>query len=198
LPALPKRDSYINIDDLKRRISLYEDEAAYKELFFHLFPSLTRFSESILKSKEVAEELVSDVFISVWNDRTRLQEIDDFRLYLFVAVRNNSLRKLKQISRRYTLSLDELELPAGSVDQSPEDHVLSRETVQEIEAAIESLPPRARLIFKLAKEDHLRYKEIAKLLNISVKTVDHQLAISLKKIAQSLGALARKKNKKNS
>jgi RNA polymerase sigma-70 factor (family 1) len=197
LPALPYRNTYINIDDLKRRIALYEDEAAYKELFFQLFPSLTRFSEGILKSKEVAEELVSDVFISVWNDRARLQEIEDFRLYLFVSVRNNSLRKLKQISKRYTISLDELDLPAGSFDLSPEDQVLSRETVQEIELAIESLPPRARLIFKLAKEDRLRYKEIARLLNISVKTVDHQLALSLKKIAVTLGNLARKKNKKN-
>lgn len=194
---MPHRNTYINIDDLKRRIALYEDEAAYKELFFHLFPSLTRFSEGILKSKEVAEELVSDVFISVWNDRARLQEIEDFRLYLFVAVRNNSLRKLKQLSKRYTISLDELDLPAGSFDLSPEDRVLSRETVREIESAIESLPPRARLIFKLAKEDRLRYKEIARLLNISVKTVDHQLALSLKKIAITLGNFARKKNKKN-
>lgn len=191
--ALPQREMYINIDDLKRRIALYDDEAAYKELFFHLFPSLTRFAEGILKSKEVAEELVSDVFISLWNDRARLQEIENFRLYLFVSVRNNSLRKLRQLSKRSTLSLDDLDLPAGSFELSPEDRVLSRETVRAIESAIENLPPRARLIFKLAKEDRLRYKEIAQLLNISVKTVDHQLAISLKKIALSLGALVRKK-----
>lgn len=193
---MPPKDSYINIDDLKRRIAVYEDEAAYKELFFQLFPSLTRFSESILKSKEVAEELVSDVFITIWNDRAKLLDIEDFRLYLFISVRNNSLRKLKQINRRATVSLDELDLSSISSHFSPEDQVLSRETTREIEAAIEGLPPRARLILKLAKDDRLRYKEIARLLNISVKTVDHQLAISLKKISVVLGVLAKRKNRK--
>ncbi len=193
---MPPKDSYINIDDLKRRIAVYEDEAAYKELFFQLFPSLTRFSESILKSKEAAEELVSDVFITIWNDRAKLLDIEDFRLYLFISVRNNSLRKLKQINRRATVSLDELDLSSISSHFSPEDQVLSRETTREIEAAIEGLPPRARLILKLAKDDRLRYKEIARLLNISVKTVDHQLAISLKKISVALGLLAKRKNRK--
>ena len=193
---MPPKNSYINIDDLKRRIAVYEDEAAYKELFFQLFPSLTRFSESILKSKEAAEELVSDVFITIWNDRAKLLDIEDFRLYLFISVRNNSLRKLKQINRRATVSLDELDLSSISSHFSPEDQVLSRETTREIEAAIEGLPPRARLILKLAKDDRLRYKEIARLLNISVKTVDHQLAISLKKISVALGLLAKRKNRK--
>lgn len=185
---------YKNIKDLQRRIAIYEDETAYKELFMQLFNSLTRFSTSLVQSKETAEEIVSDVFISIWNNRTQLNEIEDLQLYIFIAVKNNSLRKLKQQNKNSMISLDEMPVELDSFYQNPEDKILSAESLKNIEAAMDSLPHRARLILKLAKEDRMKYKDIATLLGISVKTVDHQLAISLKKIAVTLGASFRKKS----
>jgi RNA polymerase sigma-70 factor (family 1) len=182
-----------HIKELQRRIGLYEDEQAYKQLFLFTFSSLTRFSAAITHSKEVAEEIVSDVFIQLWNNRVKIQEIEDLQLYLFIAVKNNSVHKLRQHEKNRTVSLDDLRIEVDSVYQNPEDKVLSTEAVQAIESAIEHLPPRARLIFKLAKEDKMRYKEIASLLNISVKTIDNQLAIALKKITEALGTTIRKK-----
>lgn len=192
--CLEKQTPYKNIKDLQRRIAVYEDETAYKELFLILFNSLTRFSTGIVQSKETAEEIVSDVFIHLWNERSRLTDIEDLQLYLFIAVKNNSLRKLKQLNKQRTLSIDEFNIDMDSTYQNPEDKVLSAESLRKIESIIESLPNRAKLILKLAKEDRLRYKEIAVLLNISVKTVDHQLAITLKKIAIALGSTFRKKS----
>ncbi|MEJ8818916.1 RNA polymerase sigma-70 factor [Lacibacter sp. H407] len=186
--------SYKSVRDLQRRIAIYEDEAAYKELFMILFHSLTRFATGIVHSKETAEEIVSDVFISIWNDRARLNEIEDLQLYIFIAVKNNAIRKLKQQNKRVTISIDEIDVEMDSLYQNPEDQVMSSESLHHIEAAINSLPPRARLVFKLAKEDKMRYKEIANLLNISVKTVDNQLAIALKKLAQAVGTPFRKKS----
>jgi len=194
LNCLEKQKSYKNIKDLQRRIAVYEDETAYKELFFILFNSLTRFSTGIVQSKETAEEIVSDMFIHLWNERSRLADIEDLQLYLFIAVKNNSLRKLKQENKHRTLSIDEFNIDMDSAYQNPEDKVLSAESLRKIESIIESLPNRAKLILKLAKEDRLRYKEIAVLLNVSVKTVDHQLAITLKKIAIALGSTFRKKS----
>ena len=159
-----------------------------------LLHSLTRFATGIVQSKETAEEIVSDVFISIWNDRTRLNEIEDLQLYLFIAVKNNAVRKVKQQNKRSTISIDEIEVEMDSLYQSPEDQIMSSESVRSIETAINSLPPRARLVLKLAKEDKMRYKEIASLLNISVKTVDNQLAIALKKLALAVGTPFRKKN----
>lgn len=172
---------------------MYEDETAYKELFLILFNSLTRFSTSIIQSRETAEEIVSDVFISIWNNRSQLNEIEDLQLYIFIAVKNNSLRKLKQQNRNTTISLDEMNIELDSFYQNPEDKFLSDESMQQIETAINHLPHRAKLIFKLAKEDRMRYKDIASLLNISVKTVDHQLSIALRKIAVAIGSAIRKK-----
>jgi RNA polymerase sigma-70 factor (family 1) len=191
---LPNDKSYKSIRDLQRRIAIYEDEGAYKELFMILFPSLTRFATGIIHSKETAEEIVSDVFISIWNERARLNEIEDLQLYIFVAVKNNSVRKLKQLNKRATVSIDEIDVEIDSLYQNPEDKILSTESLSQIETAINSLPQRAKLIFKLAKEDKMRYKDIASLLNISVKTVDNQLAIAIKKLTTAIGASFRKKS----
>lgn len=191
---LPNDKSYKSVRDLQRRIAIYEDEAAYKELFMILFHSLTRFATGIVHSKETAEEIVSDVFISIWNDRARLNEIEDLQLYIFIAVKNNAIRKLKQQNKRVTISIDVIDVEIDSLYQNPEDQIMSSESLHHIEAAINSLPPRARLVFKLAKEDKMRYKEIATLLNISVKTVDNQLAIALKKLATAVGTPFRKKS----
>lgn len=191
--ALAHDTSYGRLEELQRRLAVYEDEAAYKEIFMMLFSSLTRFAASIVQSRETAEEIVSDVFIQLWNQRARIGEISDLRLYLFIAVKNNSVRKLKQQLKSSSISLDDLNIELDSSYLSPEHQMLSAETVRSIESAIQHLPPRARIIFKLAKEDRMRYKDIASLLNISVKTVDHQLSIALKKIAAAIGTAVRKK-----
>lgn len=193
---MPEQTLYEKTTELQRRIAVYEDELAYKELFFILFPSLTRFSASIVHSRETAEEIVSDVFIKIWADRSRLEEIENIQLYLFIAVRNNSLRKLNQNKRKATVSLDEIDIEIECGLPDPEQSFLSQEALTKIYSAIDLLPPRARLIFKLAKEDRMKYKEIAALLHISVKTVDHQLSLSLKKIATVLGISSHSNQKK--
>jgi RNA polymerase sigma-70 factor (family 1) len=194
LTAVLNNKSHKSIKDLQRQIAVYEDETAYKELFFILFNSLTRFATGILQSKEVAEEVVSDVFIGIWTDRAKLNAIDDLQLYIFISVKNNSIHRAKQLNKRATVSIDEMDVEMESLYQSPEDRVLSAESVSRIETAINNLPERSRLILKLAKEDKMRYKDIAALLNISVKTVDNQLAIALKKLTSALGTAFRKKN----
>ena len=174
------------LHELQQRIADYEDEAAYKKLFFHFFLPLKSFSFTIIKSKELAEEIVSDVLIEIWAKRKQLTAIDDLKMYLYVSVRNASLRKLQQGKKRMALSLDDVNVEFASSFENAETILLTHELSKTIEAAIQQLPQRCKLIFKLAKEDRLKYKEIALLLNISVKTIDHQVSIALKKIAEVL------------
>ena len=175
-----------DIHELQNRIADYDDVAAYKKLFFHFFLPLKSFSFSILKSKEIAEEVVSDVLIEIWARRKQLPEIEDLKMYLYVSVRNASLRKLQQTQKTTVLSLDELEVEFASADPDAEASLITDELAKKIELAIDQLPPQCKIIFKLAKEDKLKYKEIAVLLNISVKTIDNQLSTALKKIASVL------------
>lgn len=191
---LNKEKAYQKIRDLQRRIAVYEDESAYKELFFHFFNTLTRFSTGIVHSGETAEEIVSDVFIQLWKDRSKLEQIQDLHLYLFVAVKNNSLRAYRQQQKKGTLSVEEMQVELESTYLDPAQKIMSVEALQSIHTAINNLPPRAKLIFKLAKEDKMRYKDIANLLDISVKTVDNQLSIAIRKIAVAIGSVVRKKS----
>lgn len=191
---LNKEKAYQKIRDLQRRIAVYEDESAYKELFFHFFNTLTRFSAGIVHSGETAEEIVSDVFIQLWKDRSKLEQIQDLQLYLFIAVKNNSLRASRQQQKKGNLSVEEMQVELESTYLDPAQKIMSTEALQSIHAAINNLPPRAKLIFKLAKEDKMRYKDIANLLDISVKTVDNQLSIAIRKIAVAIGSVVRKKS----
>ena len=174
------------LKELQQRIADFEDAAAYKKLFFHLFLPLKSFSYAILKSRESAEEVVSDVFIEIWSRRKLLMEIDDLRMYLYISVRNASLRKLQQIQKASVLSLDNLAVEFASPDPDAVTNLITNELAAKIDTAIESLPQQCKIIFKLAKQDKLKYKEIAQLLNISVKTIDNQLSTALKKIAAVL------------
>ena len=174
------------IYELQQRITEYEDESAYKKLFFHYFQPLKSFSFSIVKSNETAEEIVSDIFVELWVKRKQLCAIEDLKMYLYTSVKNNSVRKLNQHKKAGFVPLDDVQVEFASPDENGERILLTRELSCKIDAAIEDLPQRCKMIFKLANEDKLKYKEIATLLNISIKTIDAQIATALKKIGTVL------------
>lgn len=182
------------INELKYQIAAYEDQSAYKSLFFLLFPSLQNFAFSIVKSRVLAEEIASDMLLEVWVRRQKLQEIENLKLYLFVSVKNASIAKLKQENKLSRFSIEDLQVEFiseyGNPDQSAELHELEHT----IAKAVKELPPSCQLIYKLAKEDRLKYKEIAQLLDLSVKTIDNQLAIALKRIGEAIAIRTSKKN----
>jgi RNA polymerase sigma-70 factor (family 1) len=195
-PVMSQRQENNNcpINSLQYQIAVYEDTAAYKKLFFAMFPSLQRFAYSILKSRQLAEETASDVLVEVWVRRKKLQEVQNLKLYLLTSAKHAALRKLKQENRNARFSIDELQVEMSSPDYNPEEALRTHELEQALHKAVNELPPRCKIIYKLAKEDKLRYAEIAALLEISIKTIDNQLAIALQKIAQAIHLVRLKKS----
>src|SRR5512147_552556 len=92
------------------RIALSEDMKAYKELYLLMFDSLFQFSFSFVKSKQVAQELVSDVFIKLWQIRSQLSAIDNLKPYLFGITKNISLNYLAMTSKNLSIQLDGIKL----------------------------------------------------------------------------------------
>jgi RNA polymerase sigma-70 factor (ECF subfamily) len=90
------------------------------------------------------------------------------------------------MQRTATVSLDNVDPGIRQPFVNPEQAYVSKEMQQRIFRAIESLPPRCRMVFKLVKEDGLSYKEAASLLNLSVSTIDNQLVLAVRKISQSI------------
>ena len=176
----------MTITELQNRIALYEDMKAYKALYDMLFASLHRFSFSMVKSKEVAEEIVSDVFIKIWQIRDRLPEIGNLKVYLYTITKNFSLNYIQRNYKNSPVSIDALDIDPMISYGTPEDLCITAEIIARLKEAVHELPPQCRLIFQLVKEDGLKYKEAAEILNISVFTVRNQLAIAIQKLAQAL------------
>jgi RNA polymerase sigma-70 factor (ECF subfamily) len=164
-------------------IALRNDEHAYKRLFVLLFSPLKKFSSGIVKSNEVAEEIADDVMITLWKKRNELSHIENIRVYAFVIAKNLSLNFLKKQSGRETISIDEIDLNIFFELNNPEQVLICSELKSRIEHAVQALPPKCRMIFKLVKEAGLSYKETAEILNLSVKTVDAHLVTAVRKIA---------------
>ncbi|RYY20577.1 MAG: RNA polymerase sigma-70 factor [Chitinophagaceae bacterium] len=176
----------IEILELQRRIALYDDETAYRQLFYLFYKPLLHFTGSFVSNREVAEEIVSDVFIKIWQNRKHVDEIRNLKIYLYVSAKNNTLRYLHSQQKLTAIGLDELDVELQNNSQDPEELMITAEMMSKMERAIDTLPPRCKMVYKMVREDRLRYKEIAQILDISIKTIDNQLAIALRKIADAI------------
>jgi RNA polymerase sigma-70 factor (family 1) len=175
-----------NIRLLQQAIACFDDMQAYKQLFLLFYPSLLSFAVSIIKSKELSEEIVSDVFMKIWEKRHQLDKVENLSYYLFTAVKNKCLNELKDQRNKESLEINDVAIEFKSLYYDPEQQLISEEMINRIQKAIQELPPRCRLIFKLVKEEGLRYKEVAELLQLSVKTVENQMTLAFKKIGAAI------------
>jgi len=164
------------------------DTVAFTRLYSILFKRLYGFSFSIVKVADLAHEVVEDVLLKLWMQREKINAIQNLSVYLYVAVKNQSLNKLaSKASQWLNEDFDEMTPEIAAIHNDPLRLMITKEMLAKINEAIENLPPRCKMIFKLVREDGLRYKEVAEILNISVNTIDVQMATAVKRICESLG-----------
>lgn len=176
----------VNVKSLQERVALQRDQQAYKALFLHFYKVLTPFALTLLKSKQSAEEVVSDVMLNIWQIEDRLMAVQDLKVYLLRAVKNRAINHLTR--SRHFQSFDGCEKEGGLHDNSADPHErLQKEEMQRcLRQAIKSLPPRCGMVYHLVKEEGLSYREVAGIMSISENTVDRQLNNALHKL---IGAL---------
>lgn len=183
-------DNNKHIESLSKRISQNSDQQAFKELYLLYFDRLYKFAFSILHSSEFAEEAVNDVFLNIWQKRSRLKTIDNLTNYLYISTKNTAFNYLSKFRKERNTTLDEV-LVRFEVDElTPETAFFTSEVRTEIEQAINQLPPKTKLVFQMAKVEGLKYKEIAEVLNISVNTIDNHIATAIKKLSVVLKNLS--------
>jgi RNA polymerase sigma-70 factor (ECF subfamily) len=176
----------VSLKELQLRVAR-SDENAFTQLYLHFGKKLILFGVSLVRSKEIAEELVEDVFVKLWANRQHIEEIENITVYLYVAVKNKALNKLSQKANELIAApFDFLDTTLDEFAASPYDLMITSEMMGRMHLVIETLPPRCKMIFKLIREDGLKYKEVAEILNISVNTIDAQMAIAVKKICMAL------------
>jgi RNA polymerase sigma-70 factor (family 1) len=172
-----------DLNDIKLKISL-DEYAAFRELYLLMYAPLMRFANIYTHNSHMAEDVLADVFLKLWDQRNLLSNVNNLRVYLYTAVKNTALNYRNRQSKIVEDTNDIAELQAGNPD--PENALISSEISRQIQKAVNQLPPRCKLIFQLAKEEGMRYKEISTILGISIKTIDNQLAIALSKIGSAI------------
>lgn len=159
-------------------------ELLYKEYYV----LLCIISERIVRNPEDAEEVVSDVFIKLWNNKDSIHTINSLKAYLIKAVQNMAINYLHRRDYKYiTERIDQLphelltwdeDYPLGQLYEKEIGVILNRE--------INSLPKGCREIFLLSRDEELSYKEIAQRLGITVNTVKSQMKVALSRLREIL------------
>lgn len=153
------------------------DSLAFELLFRKYYPSLCIFAARITGNMDSAREVVQNLFVRLWENRTNIHIDHSLKSYLTVSVRRNCIRYVQQ--SHSVLSIDTL-VDSEDLAETLSDSMELEELTRQLHDAIESLPDSCRKIFKLSRFTGLKYAEIAKSLGISVKTVEAQMGKALK------------------
>lgn len=154
------------------------DEAAFGRIIKHYYDHLYGFAVFVTKSPPVAEEIVQDVFLSLWESRRQVPLLDRFEDWLFIITRNQAFKTLRKEVQRPGF-LDELTAYFALAADSPEQQLLLKESVELLRLAATTLPPRQQIIFKMSRLQELTLDEIATQLRLSKNTVKAHLTKAL-------------------
>ncbi|MDW7694157.1 RNA polymerase sigma-70 factor [Flammeovirgaceae bacterium SG7u.111] len=168
-------------EEVLKKLIAKGDEAAFEFLFKSHYTELCRHSLRYVQSEPIAEELVHDTFMSIWQSRKKLNVKGSFQNYLFVAVKNRSLNYLKSRYAKQTSSTD-FDLTVHPSAEATADELTHKELEKIIAAGVDKLPEKCRIIFQLRQNTEMNYEQIGKELGISKKTVAAQMKIALDKL----------------
>jgi len=141
---------------------------------------MVAFARQFINTDEDARDVVQEVFISIWRSFEKLDSSKNIRSYLFTATKNKCFDFLKK-NKIFTSQTGELENRI-SENITSQDYLQASELRSIIYSEVKGLPNKCREIFLLSREEGLTYRKIADKLNISIKTVENQMIIALKRI----------------
>ena len=163
---------------------------AFGIAFHEYYPMLIVTAIKLVLDTETAVDMVQGVFLNIWEKRKQLEIRNSFHAYLHRSVRNACLNFLKQEKvkdrhhQNYTYRIAELSVAGTSY--GPEEKFNEKELLDDMQAALQKLPDKCRNIFGLSRLSGKTNKEIAMLLNLSVRTVETQIYLALKILKKEL------------
>lgn len=154
------------------------DSKAFEVLFKRHYKPLCRRVNAMLNDEEATEDVVQALFIKIWESRDSINTPDSVAAYLFTAARNRALNYIKSQARKSTNEVP-LSTHHDEADYRTEEQMDAKELQKALYAAIDELPEKRREVFVLSRFEGKSYKEIAEIMNISVKTVEAQMGKAL-------------------
>jgi RNA polymerase sigma-70 factor (ECF subfamily) len=136
----------------------------------------------------VAEELVQEVFLYLWEHRATWSAHTSVRTYLYAAARNGALNYLRREKLDFPVRQGDPDIVERFTQAPPpaDQELVMSELERDVKRAIDRLPERCRLVYTLSRQQHLSYLEIAKVLEISPKTVEVQMGRAFKALRKYL------------
>tara|TARA_R110002049_G_scaffold266138_1_gene442251 strand:+ start:459 stop:1058 length:600 start_codon:yes stop_codon:yes gene_type:complete len=157
------------------------NEKAFRKLFDTYRNDVYGYSISMLKTKALAEEIVQDVFLNIWQHRDRLNPDLSFKSYTFTITRNLTFNLISKIANNRKL-VEEVFYKSQKFYSPIEDKIAEADYEIIKNKAINQLPPKRKIIFEMSRNDGMSYEEISKELNISISTVKGQMSKALASI----------------
>jgi len=167
-------------------LALANSQAALKSLYVAYNQKLIRFIGLYVSSFVDIEEVLSDTFLALWNNRESLLDVTNFNSYIYGIARHKAISfcRKKQIEN---VDVEDFFIDLFyHTETTPEDNLISKEEIANINAAINALPEKTKITFKLIREDNLKYKEVAEILGISIKTVEAHMATAVRQLRETL------------
>ncbi len=165
------------------------DEKAFEALFFEYHEQLSRFANSITRSREFARDAVQDVFLKIWRNRKELDIQVSVKVYLYQAVRNQSLNLLSKQKNQQRLResfLSEVKSIRNQEQFEPGLNSEHLELIKRVWEVVSQMPERRRLVFELHRKHGFSYKEIARILEITRKTVENHMSQALQYLRDNI------------
>ena len=155
------------------------DVKSLEVLFDRYYNVLCNFAYLFLKNEECSKEIVSELFINIWQKRNDIVIRESLKSYLYKSVKNAVISKKRKEKKTERLVDDE---QGNHEFITPETLLLRKELEEKVNQLFSGLPLKSGLVFRMKRVDGLRYKEISKILNISEKTVENHMGNAIKKI----------------
>jgi len=166
-------------------IDIDADSQEFDQIYLENFPILHRYAYTLLRDKELAEEMVHQVFLKILERAVPVDVHTSLKAYLLRSVNNECLNHIKHQKVRQTYQTYATNSARNDV-QSPSSRLAYRELELHIEKAINDLPEQCRTVFQLSRFEELKYAEIANRLGISAKTVEAHMSKALKRLRLEL------------
>lgn len=161
------------------------DEQVFETIFRTYYERLCNYANTILNDMDEAEEMVQSAFLTVWEKHDTLEIHTSVKSYLYRAVHNSCLNRVKHYKVRKTYG-DSVKNQTELLHDDASQNLIGSELDAIVANAIDSLPDQCRLVFKLSRFENLTYAEIAEQLGISVKTVENHMVKALKVLREKL------------
>ena len=175
-------------DDISYLLSQISEgnSSCFEKMYKRYFKKCYSIALYFVQSTSSAEDVLSDVFLTLWHKRENLKDVKDWDSYLFITTNNHAITFLEKNRQDNLSSIDQIIIEIPGNDLTPEEKLLKKDMEECMQQAIRQLPEKTRIVYCMAKEDHMSYKQISEALDISERTVNTHMTTAIRRLTENL------------